>query len=72
MQGGLTKLHDASRFAASFDSNAQGGVFRAVNDWSAANGRPSLMLNSFVEGGTPDDYPCPVGCDLAIVQKNRA
>lgn len=71
-QGGLIALHDASRFAAAFDSTGQGGVFRAVSEWCAVNGVPSLMLNSFVEGGTPGDYPCLDGCGLAIIQKNRA
>lgn len=71
-QGGLVALHDVSRFAAAFDSSGQGGVFRAVSEWCAANGVTSLMLNSFVEGGTPGDYPYLDGCGLAIIQKNHA
>lgn len=66
-QGGLVVLHDASRFAAAFDSTGQGGVFRAVSEWCAVNGVPSLMLNAFVEGGTPGDYPNLDGCGLAII-----
>lgn len=71
-QGGMMVLHDASRFAAAFDSTGQGGVFRAVSEWCAVNGVPSIMLNSFVEGGTPGDFPYLDGCGLALIQRNQA
>lgn len=70
-QGGMMVLHDASRFAAAFDSTGQGGVFRAVSEWCAVNGVPSIMLNSFVEGGTPGDFPYLDGCGLALIQRNQ-
>lgn len=69
-QGGLIVLHDTSRFAAAFDSTGQGGVFRAVSEWCAVRGVSSLMLNSFVAGGSPGDYPYLDGCGLTIIQKN--
>jgi len=70
-QGGLLVLHDTSRFAAVFDSTGKGGVFRAVSEWCALRGVPSLMLNSFVAGGSPGDYPYLDGCGLTIIQKNQ-
>ena len=70
-QGGLLVLHDTSRFAATFDSTGKGGVFRAVSEWCAVKGVTSLMLNSFVEGGSPGDYPYLDGCGLTIIQKNQ-
>jgi predicted O-methyltransferase YrrM len=70
-QGGLLVLHDTSRFAASFDSSGEGGVFRAVSEWCALRGITSLMLNSFVAGGSPGDYPYLDGCGLTIIQKSR-
>ena len=69
-QGGLIVLHDTSRFAASFDSTGQGGVFRAVSEWCAVRGVTSLMLNSFVTGGSPGDFPYMDGCGLTLIQKN--
>lgn len=69
-QGGLLVLHDTSRFAAAFDSTGQGGVFRAVSEWCAARGRTALMLNSFVTGGSPGDFPYLDGCGLSIIQKS--
>jgi predicted O-methyltransferase YrrM len=69
-QGGLLVLHDTSKFAATFDSTSQGGVFRAVSEWCATNGLTSLMLNSFVSGGAPGDFPYMDGCGLTIIQKN--
>lgn len=68
--GGLLVLHDTSRFAAAFDSTGGGGVFRAVSEWCATHGRSSLMLNSFVSGGSPGDYPYLDGCGLTIIQKS--
>ena len=69
-QGGLLVLHDTSRFAAIFDTTGNGGVFRAVSEWCAVRGINSLMLNSFVAGGSPGDYPYLDGCGLTIIQKN--
>ena len=69
-QGGLLVLHDTSRFAAVFDSSGKGGVFRAVSEWCALRGITSLMLNSFVAGGSPGDYPYLDGCGLTIIQKS--
>lgn len=69
-QGGLLVLHDTSRFAATFDSSGQGGVFRAVSEWCATRGVTSLMLNSFVAGGSPGDFPYLDGCGMTIIQKN--
>ena len=69
-QGGLMVLHDTSRFAATFDSTGKGGVFRAVSEWCAIHGRNALMLNSFVTGGSPGDYPYLDGCGLSIIQKS--
>jgi len=69
-QGGLLVLHDTSRFAATFDTTGKGGVFRAVSEWCALRGIASLMLNSFVAGGSPGDYPYLDGCGLTIIQKN--
>jgi predicted O-methyltransferase YrrM len=70
-QGGLLALHDTSRFAAIFDKTGNGGVFRAVSEWCALKGITSLMLNSFVSGGAPGDYPYLDGCGLTIIQKNQ-
>lgn len=67
--GGLLVLHDTSRFAARFDSTGEGGVFRAVSEWMAMRGRSGLMLNSFVNGGSPGDFPYRDGCGLTIIQK---
>jgi hypothetical protein len=69
-RGGLLVLHDTSRFAAGFDSTGEGGVFRAVSEWIAVRNLTGLMLNSFVNGGTPGDFPYRDGCGLTIIQKN--
>lgn len=68
--GGLLILHDTSQFAAAFDATGKGGVFRAVSEWCAVQGKTGLMLNSFVTGGSPGDFPYRDGCGLSIIQKN--
>jgi predicted O-methyltransferase YrrM len=69
-QGGLVVLHDTSRFAAKFDPTAKGGVFRAASEWCAVKGLNALMLNSFVAGGAPGDFPYLDGCGLTLIQKS--
>jgi predicted O-methyltransferase YrrM len=69
--GGVLALHDTSRFAASFDATGQGGVFRAVSEWCAVKGLSGLMLNSFVSGGAPGDFPYLDGCGLTLIQKSH-
>lgn len=69
LKGGLLVLHDTSKFAASFDATGKGGVFRGVSEWCAARGISPFMLNSFVDGGEPGDYPYLDGCGLCILQK---
>lgn len=68
--GGLLVLHDTSQFAATFDSTGKGGVFRAVSEWCAVRGVTGLMLNSFVTGGSPGDFPYGDGCGLTLIQKS--
>jgi hypothetical protein len=69
-KGGLLIMHDTSKFASQFDTTGKGGVFRGVSEWCANRGLTALMLNSFVEGGSPGDYPYLDGCGLTILQKN--
>lgn len=68
--GGLLVLHDTSKFAAAFDGSGEGGVFRAVSEWLAVRGLTALMLNSFVTGGSPGDFPYRDGCGLTLIQKS--
>jgi len=45
-------------------------VLRAVNEWSKRANVTPLMLNSFVSGGAPGDFPYLDGCGLSIIQKH--
>jgi predicted O-methyltransferase YrrM len=68
--GGLLILHDASEFAARFDSRQEGGVTRALREWLRDASVPAVLLNADVSPAVPADhlvYGDP--CGLAILQK---
>jgi predicted O-methyltransferase YrrM len=69
--GGIIVLHDASKFASSFDPDAEGGVFRALQEWLGRTGWPAVLLNGDVTASVPADalvFGDP--CGLAIIQKS--
>ncbi len=65
--GGLLFLHDVSEHAAAFDATGQGGVFRALREWTAATGAPCLALNAAAPSLGAITYKDE--CGLGIVQK---
>lgn len=69
--GGLMLLHDTSDFARSFDSEGEGGVRRALEEWSARRTDVTVAnLNGFVaDGADANDLVYRDGCGLGIVQR---
>lgn len=67
--GGLIVLHDVSRYAQSFDATRQGGVRKALLEWSEKNSVAAQLLNSFVTNEDPEVLTYRDGCGLAIIQK---
>lgn len=68
-EGGFVVLHDASQFASEFDSSGEGGVYRAILEWSDRNNAKPFLINSFVQSTTPNRLIYRDGCGLAIFQK---
>ncbi len=68
--GGLIVLHDISVFAQQFVGPDDGGVLRAVREWSEKAGVQPFLMNQFVDGGTqPADLTYKDGCGLGLLQK---
>lgn len=68
--GGFIMMHDVSVFAQSFDASSGGGVLRAVNEWSARQGAPLMLLNSFVDGSQSlESLSYRDGCGMGLIQK---
>jgi len=67
----LMLLHDTSDFARSFDSEGEGGVRRALEEWSARRTDVTVAnLNGFVaDGADANDLVYRDGCGLGIVQR---
>ena len=71
--GALVVLHDTSEFARTFDPHGEGGVKRALEEWTAGRDDVSLLnLNGFVEPGA-DVNPLAYkdGCGLGLLQRIR-
>jgi predicted O-methyltransferase YrrM len=70
-KGGFLFLHDASPFAASFDSAGKGGVAKALDDWSTAN-HVSYMAFNGTCAGKADEAPQVYldGCGLGVLHKS--
>jgi hypothetical protein len=70
---GLIFLHECRTAAAHFDSTRNGGVIRAVKEWSDRNDASHILLNEdVVVGQNPTHLHQLVyqdGCGLGIIQK---
>jgi predicted O-methyltransferase YrrM len=73
---GLIFLHDCSTVASGFDVTRNGGVIRAVKEWSNRSDASHILLNEDVVGGDnptqPHDLVYQDGCGLGIIQKRPA
>lgn len=71
--GGVIFLHDVSMFATKYDKTGQGGVFKAILEWTSKEpglSSENIMLNRWIEG-KPEEQPLTIwdGCGLGIIQK---
>jgi predicted O-methyltransferase YrrM len=70
---GLIFLHDCSTVASDFDSTRNGGVIRAVKEWSDRSDASYILLNEDVVGGHNPTHLHQLvyqdGCGLGIIQK---
>ena len=70
---GFIFLHDCSTAASDFDSTRNGGVIRAVKEWSDRSDVSHILLNEdVVVGQNPthlDQLVYQDGCGLGIIQK---
>ena len=65
---GFIMMHDASAYAGDFDATGEGGVLRALREWTAVQHVSHLLINEEVYVGHPPlAYIDP--CGLAIIQK---
>lgn len=68
--GGMIVLHDISIYAQQFGGPGDGGVLRAVREWSQKNGVQPFMMNEFVDGSAPpSELTYKDGCGLGLLQK---
>jgi len=68
--GGMILLHDVSEFASQYDATHQGGVNRAIGEWSQRTDADVISINrSVTEAQSHDDVIYPDGCGLGIIQK---
>ncbi len=70
---GFIFLHDCSTAASDFDSTRNGGVIRAVKEWSDRSDASQIILNEdVIDGYNPTHLHQLVyqdGCGLGIIQK---
>ena len=59
--GGILLLHDTSPFASDFDSTNEGGVHRALSEWSAKN--PAFPAINIQSSASAD----PIYCDPCVI-----
>lgn len=68
--GGMILLHDVSEFASQYDATGQGGVNRALGEWSQGTEADVISVNrSVTEAHSIDDLIYSDGCGLGIIQK---
>jgi predicted O-methyltransferase YrrM len=69
--GGIVALHDTSNFATAWDSTAQGGVRRALDDWLPLHPNfGALNLNGYVGASMDaDSLVYKDGCGLGLLQR---
>jgi predicted O-methyltransferase YrrM len=67
--GGFLVLHDVSQRAAEYDSTHAGGVYRAVDEWSARLSPNALWINDFVSSSYREKLVYLDGCGLGLIQK---
>lgn len=68
---GFVVLHDASTFAADFDSTSAGGVKRAIDEWNLiANDRIFTINSQFGPPASGQDLVYVDGCGLGMMQKS--
>lgn len=67
---GLIFLHDTSTKAIDYDSTKEGGVQRALNEWSDKNKINYININKLTETHTKaNEVTYLDGCGLGIIQK---
>lgn len=69
-QGGMMFLHDTSERSRCYDTTGEGGVKRALQEWSAR--RPSVSyidINGGFDGRPEYELVYMDGCGLCIIQK---
>lgn len=67
---GLIALHDASRFAAKFDTSKTGGVIQALEDWTKRRNVPGFALNGEAfEGIRAEEIVYMDACGFGIIQR---
>ncbi len=67
--GGLIVMHDVSRCAQTFDATKQGGVLRAIDEWTMKRHIRPLLLNNFVTDQFSPQNIYRDGCGIALIQK---
>lgn len=67
--GGFIVMHDVSRCAQAFDTTGQGGVLRAIEEWTIRNNIQPLLLNDFVTDQFSPSNIYRDGCGIALIQK---
>jgi predicted O-methyltransferase YrrM len=68
--GGFILMHDASKFAQSFDITGNGGVLSAIREWSTTHGIYPLILNESLDETHPiDELVYRDRCGVAVIQK---
>lgn len=67
---GFIFLHDTSKKAIEYDSTKEGGVQKALNEWSAKNRVNHININKKIEIHTKaSELTYLDGCGLGIIQK---
>ena len=69
--GAIVLMHDTSQFATGYDSNGEGGVKRAVEEWVPKHPEVNFLnLNGHVVDGTDGNtLSYKDGCGLGIMQR---
>lgn len=68
--GGILLFHDASMFAAQYDSTSNGGVNRALAEWTSSRDVSAILLNRTVHNHPLSALTYQDGCGLGILQKD--
>jgi predicted O-methyltransferase YrrM len=67
---GFIFLHDTSLKAKKYDGDDEGGVERAVTEWTSKNETSFININKNISGpATKDEVVYLDGCGLGIIQK---